>query len=124
MEVIGWNVIVPLSVAALFTGLIMSLGTKWGLFRHYWVVISLLLTIIATVILVEHMQTVSFYAELVRNTESATRVGLESEFLHAGVGLIVLMVIQVLNVYKPRGLTPYGWRKQQESRKLNKPHAH
>ena len=31
-------------------------------------------------------------------------------------GLLVLLVITVLNVYKPRGLTPYGWRKQEESR--------
>jgi hypothetical protein len=26
-------------------------------------------------------------------------------------------VIQVLNVYKPRGMTRYGWRKQQEERR-------
>ncbi len=46
------------------------------------------------------------------------REGLRSELLHAGVGLLVLLVIQVLNVYKPRGMTPYGWRKQQEQRKV------
>lgn len=27
----------------------------------------------------------------------------------------------VLNVYKPRGTTPYGWRKQQEQRKMSLP---
>ena len=32
MELIGWFVIVPLSLAALFTGLVQSLGTEWGLF--------------------------------------------------------------------------------------------
>ena len=30
-----------------------------------------------------------------------------------------LLVIQVLNVYKPRGMTPYGWRKQQERRTVS-----
>jgi nicotinamidase-related amidase len=35
---------------------------------------------------------------------------------HAVGGVLVLLVITVLNVYKPRGLTPYGWRKQEESR--------
>ena len=35
---IGWLVIVPLSFAVLVTGLVQSLGTEWGLFRHYWVV--------------------------------------------------------------------------------------
>ena len=59
MEVIGWYAIVPLALAALLTGLVMALGTPWGLFRHYWVLISLVLTILATVVLLVHMQTVS-----------------------------------------------------------------
>jgi uncharacterized membrane protein len=45
-------VIVPLAVAALVTGIVISLGTKWGLFRHYWVLVSLVLTVIATGVLV------------------------------------------------------------------------
>lgn len=35
MESIGWFVLVPLSLASLLTGLVQSLGTRWGLFRHY-----------------------------------------------------------------------------------------
>jgi hypothetical protein len=31
--------------------------------------------------------------------------------------MVVLLVVMWLNVYKPRGLTAYGWRKQQEERK-------
>src|SRR5215218_8494721 len=50
MEVIAWYVIVPLALAALLSGLVMSLGTGWGLlFRYYWVLISLLLTVVASV---------------------------------------------------------------------------
>src|SRR3712207_5139106 len=54
MEVTGWFAIVPLAIAALLTGLVMSLGTKWGLFRRFWVVITLVLTILSTVILLLH----------------------------------------------------------------------
>jgi hypothetical protein len=36
MEVTAWVVLVPLALASLLTGLVQSLGTKWGLFRHYW----------------------------------------------------------------------------------------
>src|SRR4051812_11429048 len=36
LEIIGWFVLVPSSAAALLTGLVQSLGTEWGLFRHYW----------------------------------------------------------------------------------------
>ena len=124
LDLIGWFAIVPLSVVSLISGLIMSLGTKWGLFRHYWVTISLVLTILATIILALHMQTVSFFAGLAA-IESADigvlRGGLQGELLHAGIGLLVLLAIQVLNVYKPRGMTPYGWRKQNEQRILRQP---
>jgi hypothetical protein len=120
MNLIGWYAIVPLSLAALLTGIVISLGTKWGLFQHYWVLISLALTLFATVILIQHMQSVSIFAGLAVGIDStdvgALRGGLRSEVLHAGVGLLLLLVIQVLNVYKPRGLTSYGWRKQQEQR--------
>jgi len=120
MESIGWFAIVPLALASLLTGLVMSLGTKWGLFRHYWTLISLVLTILATVVLLLNMQTVSSFADVAAGTDSVDvaglRGGLRGELLHAGIGLLVLLVIQLLNVYKPRGITRYGWRKQQKQR--------
>ncbi|HEX8598291.1 MAG TPA: DUF2269 domain-containing protein [Chloroflexia bacterium] len=123
MELIGWSGLVPMSIAALLTGIVLSVGTPWGLFRHYWVVISLVLTILSTIILVLHMPAVSAMADMVRKEEGANPTNPAShggDLLHAGGGLLVLLVITVLNVYKPRGLTPYGWRKQQE-RKVSQP---
>jgi hypothetical protein len=116
MEVIGWYIIVPLALAALLSGLVMALGTPWGLFRHYWVLLSLVLTILATVVLLVHMQTVSDVARIAAETPHAVVSELPGELVHAGVGMLVLLVIQVLNMYKPRGMTQYGWRKQQERR--------
>ena len=117
MELTGWYVIVPLALASLLTGLVMALGTKWGLFRHYWVLISLLLTILATVVLLLHMPDVSVLADVAQEAEGASLDELGGDLLHPGLGLVVLLVIQVLNVYKPRGMTRYGWRKQQEERR-------
>jgi len=116
MEKIGWYVIVPLALAALLTGIVMALGTPWGLFRHYWVLISLGLTVFSTVILLLHMPTVSVLADMAQTADSGHVAELGGDLLHPGVGLLVLLVITGLNVYKPRGLTPYGWRKQQERR--------
>jgi hypothetical protein len=117
MELAGWYVIVPLALGALVTGIVISLGTPWGLFRHYWVLISLLLTTFATVILVLHMPDVSAMTRTVRQADLAAVVGGHGgDLFHAVGGLVVLLVITVLNVYKPQGLTPYGWRKQQEER--------
>src|SRR5687767_14267407 len=63
MELIGWYVTIPLAVASVLTGLVMALGTRWGLFRHYWVLFSLALTLVATAVLVLHMPTVSSMAD-------------------------------------------------------------
>jgi len=51
MDLIGLFIIVPMSLAALATGLIQALGTEWGLFQHYWVLVKFLLTIGATFLL-------------------------------------------------------------------------
>jgi hypothetical protein len=123
MESIAWYVIVPLALASLLTGLVMSLGTKWGLFRHYWVLTSLLLTVIATVVLLVEMQTISYFADIAADptTSSDDLRALGSTLVHSVGGTVVLLVILVLNVYKPRGMTRYGWRKQAERRTVSQP---
>jgi hypothetical protein len=118
MELTGWYVIVPLALASLLTGLVMALGTKWGLFRHYWVLISFALTVLANIVLLLHMPTVSSMADTAQEAESATLEALGGDLLHPGIGLGILLVIQVLNLYKPAGMTRYGWRKQQGQRSL------
>ncbi len=117
MELTGWFAVVPLALAALVTGLAISLGTQWGLFRHYWVLTSFTLTVFATGVLLLHMPTVSSLADVARRGDSAAVSTLGGDLFHPTVGLLVLLVIAALNVYKPQGLTPYGWRKQQEERR-------
>lgn len=119
MELTGWWAIVPLAVGSLLTGLIMSLGTPWGLFRHYWVLITFALTVFCVAILLLHMPTVSAMTQMARTT--AAHDGQGGDLLHPSLGLLVLLVITVLNVYKPQGVTPYGWRKQREKRRMVNP---
>lgn len=117
MEITGWYVIVPLALASLASGLLMALGTQWGLFRHYWVLISLALTTLATVVLVLHMPSVSFKTDMARKADAAALDGLGGDLFHSSLGLVVLLAIQVLNVYKPPGMTRYGWNKQVAQRR-------
>lgn len=112
MEVIGWYAIVPLAVGALATGIVMGVGTHWGIVRHYWVVFSLVLTVVSIAVLIGHMPAVSSTAAAVSGGANAGRAALYGEFLHAGGGLVVLLVIVGLNVYKPRGLTRFGTQKR------------
>jgi hypothetical protein len=116
MDLIGWWVCIPLASASLVTGLVMSLGTPWGLFRHYWTLISFVLTVICTGVLLEHMPSVNIIASMAPQMDAAQLRALRGDLMHPGVGLLILLLIAVLNIYKPAGVTPYGWRRQREQR--------
>lgn len=114
MELTGWCVIVPLSLATLLTGLVQSLGTTWGLFRHYWIVAKLAITVLASVLLLVHMQVANRMANVVADTTlgSGDFRGLRIQLIaDAAAAVVVLLVATALSVYKPQGLTPFG-RKQ------------
>ena len=108
--------IVPLAFASLLTGLVQSLGTPWGLVRHYWVLCKVLLAVAATAVLLENTRTVSDMANVAAATQSPDIGGLQGQLVHAGGGMLVLLLTTVLAVYKPRGMTHYGWRKQHDQR--------
>src|SRR5215475_10057411 len=110
-------VIVPLCLASLITGLVMSLGTKWGLFQHYWVMTKFLLTVVSTFILFGFMQTLGHIGALAADTTMSIdelRNLSQSPVLHSGGGLLVLLVNTMLSGYKPWGRTRYGLRKQHD----------
>ncbi|HLL53534.1 MAG TPA: hypothetical protein VK447_08315 [Myxococcaceae bacterium] len=116
MELIGWSVIVPCCLAALATGLVQSLGTEWGLFRHYWILVKFLLTVFGTTILLLHMRSVSQMAGLAAEATLAQADHGEHRrhlVVHAVGGLVILLTATVLSIYKPWGRTRYGKRKQQ-----------
>lgn len=112
MDLTGWYVLVPLALGSLLTGVVMAVGTKWGLFRYYWVVFALVLTTFATVVLLLHMPTVSANADTARAARGQALYGLGGDLFHPSVGLVVLLAVLVLNVYKPPGMTRYGWRRR------------
>jgi hypothetical protein len=121
MDLMTTLVIVPLSFAATATGIIQSLGTPWGLFRHYWVVAKLVITIPSTVILLTHTRAIHSMALAAAEFPIAPgdlrelRVQLA---VTAGAAIVALLITTGLSVLKPRGLTSYGWRKQREGRSV------
>jgi hypothetical protein len=115
MEIITRYVIVPLSlVPLLLTGPLLSLGTPWGLFRHYWIIVKLVINILSTLILLVHLKPIQHMAQLAAagTITSADRGAQIQLVVAAGAGLLALLAATGLAVYKPRGMTVYGWRKQ------------
>src|SRR5262245_31566627 len=113
----AWVVLVPLAHASLLSGIALSLGTPWGLFRHYWVVFKLGITVFATVILLIYMGTFRQMAGVA--ADPAVELALvrnPSPMVHAILALVLLVAATVLGIYKPFGPTPYGRGKQDHGR--------
>jgi hypothetical protein len=118
MELITSFVIVPLCIASLLTGLVQSLMTPWGLFRHYWIVVKLPLTVLSTVVLFVHMKPISYLAHVATGAEwsDADLAGLRFQLVIAsGAAFFVLLTATALSIYMPRGMTPYGWRRRHDN---------
>lgn len=117
MEVLGRAVLLPLAAASLVTGLVQSLGTPWGLFRHWWVIVKLALTVLSSLVLVAYTPTLTALADAAR--DPAGHVGLlpsSSPVLHSGAALVVLLAAAALSVFKPKGLTRHGWQASRTTR--------
>ena len=54
-------------------------------------------------------------AERARNASPDSLAAMGSDIPHALLGLLSLIGILVLNIYKPRGLTRYGWRRERDA---------
>jgi acid phosphatase family membrane protein YuiD len=111
----AWFVLVPLAHASLVSGVVLSLGTTWGLFRHYWILVKLGITAFATVILMIYMGTFRQMAGVA--ADPVVELGLvrnPSPLVHSILALILLVVATLLGIYKPFGETPYGRRIRNE----------
>lgn len=111
METIASTVIVPLSIASLATGIVQSLGTTWGLVRHYWVVMKLILTVVATFVLLMHIAPIKELADM---ATAGASFGVDERrmqvqlLVDAVAGGVILLAATLLSIYKPKGLTPLG----------------
>jgi hypothetical protein len=116
MELAARYVLVPLALMSLATGLAQSLVTRWGLFRHYWVIFKLLITLVAIVLLMAYMSTFSHMATVaaqasVAVTADELRAEAGTPLLHAALAFAGLLLATILAVYKPRGMTRFGQRR-------------
>jgi hypothetical protein len=102
--------LVPLAAVALVTGLAQALGTRWGLLRHYWVLVKFVLTVVAFTVMLLNLDQVSEHADHVRHLHGAELPGAGHDLQHAVGGLVILITAAILGVYKPRGMTRRGRR--------------
>ncbi len=107
----------PLAIGTIVSGVLLSLGTKWGLVQHYWVATKLVLTVgvIATAV-----QLTDRLAQRALAAPSGLAAGVDmrvdltaavTPLLYLAVAhLLMLGAATVLSIYKPWGKTWWGRR--------------
>jgi hypothetical protein len=104
----------PLAVLTIVTGVLLSLGTKWGLIQHYWVATKIMLTfgVIITAVQLgtripqptgQSMADISFLG--LNSSPAALLLALTVTHL------VLLVVATILSTYKPWGKTWFARRK-------------
>jgi hypothetical protein len=98
---------VPAGLAAIVTGGLLGLGTRYGLVKHWWVIIKILIA--AIVVITDGTLTGELaHAAAVNHTSEPVLYG--SSTAH----VIVLVLASVLSVFKPPGRTPW-WSRRSSS---------
>ena len=108
----------PLCLGVLLTGLLLGWATPWGLVRHWWVFVKLVLAIVMTILVfVALLPAVRSVPEL---SGIDTADGVRAKLGPAGIQLLfppvvsflLLGIATLLSIFKPRGLTPWSRRGQ------------
>ena len=109
----------PAAIGTLVTGVLLSLGTKWGLLQHYWVATKLALSvgvIVTGITLVDRLIRQSISAPSGQAVDDSTILGIASAPTTLLISLsvahaLMLGAATVVAVYKPWGKTWFGRRK-------------
>jgi hypothetical protein len=93
-------------LVCLVTGVLLGLGTKWGLTRYWWVLVKLVLNVVLCTLIVlvlrPGMDDVRAYGEAL--SAGTSRQGdVSTLFFPPAVSLSLLTFATVLSVYKPWG---------------------
>lgn len=103
MKIFGDWLVVPVALAALLSGLILSLRTPWGLARHRWVWVKFWLTLVTTGL--------SVFSLRPGINEAAERGAVDISLVVApSVATATYLFITAISVLKPWGPTRRGKR--------------
>jgi uncharacterized membrane protein SirB2 len=98
MEAFDRALFPPTALATLLTGIVLSVGTAWGLFQHYWIVAKLVLTVAVIV------TGVVFVGAWTRQAIATASGSASIPLIYASLAhLVMLGAATVISIYKPWG---------------------
>jgi hypothetical protein len=109
MSVLVDAVVIPAGLLALTTGVVLSLGTKWGLVRYRWVLVKLVITLVTVTLtyygLRAGVETAAAEVRAAAQAPSEARGGL---LFAPIVSLTCYVFMTVISFFKPWGRTRWG----------------
>lgn len=107
MRLFGDLLLIPAGLLTLVTGVVLALGTHWGLTRHYWVLVKVVLTLTAFTLTIFALR-----PGLHEAAEAAIATPLDDtgpDMLYPPiVSLAMYVTMAVLSVFKPWSRTPWA----------------
>lgn len=108
MDVFGDYVLIPVSLATLISGVVLSLGTPWGLIRYKWVAWKFVLTLITVGLVCFSLAPgLSENADMAMAGRPVIDVNLIVIPTVASSAYVFMLALSIL---KPWGPTPHGRR--------------
>lgn len=101
---------IPFSLGAVGTGLVLSIGTTWGLLRFYWVVAKMIVTLAIMLFAALHVSRMAVLAGVLISRDTHTDLTAVNLQIHVGALLVTaaLLFNTALSIVKPWGRTPLG----------------
>lgn len=107
-------VVPPLAIATVVSGVVLGIGTRWGLITHRWVTIKLALSLVMLVLVFVALLPGALGADTPDPTQSADALRAQTDIgqmiFPPVVSSIALIVATVLSVTKPGGTTRWARR--------------
>ena len=112
VQIVDDYFIIPGALGSLITGLIYGIGTHWGFFKHTWITVKWILTILqilfGTFVLGPYVNNNVILADQLRDaalTDSVFLGNVQTTLIGGGIQLALLVFMVVISVQKP-------WRKR------------
>ena len=115
VDLLGGMVLIPISLLSFTTGVVLGLGTKWGLVRNWWVLTKFVLTLVPVILI--PLSLLPGYTDLA-DAVTAAPDGTLADVGEHGTSMVGAAVVSttmyvtsaVLSIFKPWGRTRWGKR--------------
>jgi hypothetical protein len=116
MKIFGDWLVVPVSLLSLLSGLILSLGTPWGLARHRWVYIKFWITLATTAASIVALRSHIDHAAAAITAGQPVGSAATDLVIAPSVATATYLFVTAISILKPWGLTRRGRRARDTAR--------